>query len=1033
MYTLRLTQKLCIILLLCQSAIAFGQDKEWLNPKVNSVNRYGMHTSYFAYETREKALAGIKEQSSNYLTLNGLWRFCWVRDADQRPTDFWKLSFDDKSWDMLKVPAVWEMNGYGDPIYVNNLYPWRNHFTSNPPVVPTKENHVGSYRKIIEIPNDWNGKQIIAHFGSVTSNMYLWVNGRYVGYSEDSKLEAEFDITKFVKPGANLIAFQAFRWCDGSYLEDQDFFRFSGVGRDCFLYARPQIKLEDIRVVPDLDASYKDGSLKVWLKGKGLVELQLIDNLGKTVANLSTSLNGEKSAEINIKEPLKWSAEEPNLYTLLATVKDGSKTTEAIPVKVGFRKIELKGAQVLVNGQPVLFKGVNRHEMNPDKGYVVSREDMVRDIAIMKQNNINAVRTCHYPDNSLWYELCDLYGLYLVAEANVESHGMGYGEKTLAKDPEFAAAHLERNQRNVERNFNHPSIIFWSLGNEAGFGPNFETCYSWVKKEDPSRAVQYEQAHGNQFTDIYCPMYATYSTCEKFLQNNPSKPLIQCEYSHAMGNSCGGFKEYWDLTRKYPSYQGGFIWDFADQAIHWKGKNGKNILAYGGDFNRYDPSDNNFNNNGLINPDRKLNPHINEVRYFYQNIWTTTKDLSKGEISVYNENFFKDLSSYYLEWELLKDGKVVKVGHVDNLIVPPHQTSTIKLADLSLNTNEEASELLLNCYYKLKKADMLLPAGYTVAKSQLIATSPSSYSNTAANAVKHYGGSITIDSSRFDYLSIKNSLFCIEVNKWDGFISKYKVDNQDLVAVGEPIKPNFWRAPTDNDFGASLQKKYAVWKNPNLKLLSLTSKISNGRAFIAASYQIEGINAKLLLTYTINENGRVEIKQQMETSKDASAPNLFRFGMMVKMPVEFENIEYYGRGPNENYSDRHESEFIGIYNQSVNDQYFPYIRPQESGTKTDIRWWRITSKNRTGLLVTSDAPFSASALCYSQDALDDGWEKKQSHSGELEKAGYTTLCIDKVQSGVGGVNSWGALPIPKYQVPFKDYEQHFVLEPIVEE
>ena len=588
--------------------------KEWQDPEINAINRAPMHANFFAYENAEMAAKAVKEDSKNFMSLNGTWKFFWVRNADARPTDFWKTGFNDKGWDNLQVPGVWETHGYGDPIYINVGYGWRSRFENNPPYVPTEENHVGSYRREIMVPADWKGKDIIAHFGAVSSNMYLWVNGKFVGYSEDSKLEAEFNLTPYLKPGQkNLIAFQVFRWCDGTYLEDQDFFRYTGVARDCYLYTRNKKRIDDIRVTPDLDSEYKNGSLAINLnlKGSGNVSLELLDAQNQTVASTEVKGSGNVSTTLQVENPKKWSAETPYLYTLRATLKDGSQASEVVPVKVGFRKIELKNAQILVNGQPVLFKGADRHEMDPDGGYVVSRDRMIQDIQIMKQFNINAVRTCHYPDDNFWYELCDKYGIYVVAEANIESHGMGYGDKTLAKEPTYKKAHMERNQRNVQRGFNHPSIIFWSLGNEAGYGPNFEAAYDWIKAEDPSRAVQYEQARIEGKTDIYCPMYANYKWCEEYSKDDKyQKPLIQCEYAHAMGNSQGGFKEYWDLIRKYPKYQGGFIWDFVDQSIRWTGKNGKMIYAYAGDFNRMDDSgDKNFCNNGLISPDRKPNPH----------------------------------------------------------------------------------------------------------------------------------------------------------------------------------------------------------------------------------------------------------------------------------------------------------------------------------------------------------------------------------------------------------------------------------------
>ena len=562
--------------------------KEWQDPEINAINRAPMHANFFAYENAEMAAKAVKEDSKNFMSLNGTWKFFWVRNADARPTDFWKTGFNDKGWDNLQVPGVWETHGYGDPIYINVGYGWRSRFENNPPYVPTEENHVGSYRREIMVPADWKGKDIIAHFGAVSSNMYLWVNGKFVGYSEDSKLEAEFNLTPYLKPGQkNLIAFQVFRWCDGSYLEDQDFFRYTGVARDCYLYTRNKKRIDDIRVTPDLDSEYKNGSLAINLnlKGSGNVSLELLDANNQTVASTEVKGSGNVSTTLQLENPKKWTAETPYLYTLRATLKDGGRAREVIPVKVGFRKIELKNAQILVNGQPVLFKGADRHEMDPDGGYVVSRERMIQDIQIMKQFNINAVRTCHYPDDNFWYELCDKYGIYVVAEANIESHGMGYGDKTLAKEPTYKKAHMERNQRNVQRGFNHPSIIFWSLGNEAGYGPNFEAAYDWIKAEDPSRAGQYEQTRIEGKTDIYCPKYANYKWCEEYSKDDKyQKPLIQCEYAHAMGNSQGGFKEYWDLIRKYPKYQGGFIWDFVDQSIRWTGKNNPYSSSYGRNY-----------------------------------------------------------------------------------------------------------------------------------------------------------------------------------------------------------------------------------------------------------------------------------------------------------------------------------------------------------------------------------------------------------------------------------------------------------------
>ena len=1007
--------------------------KEWQDPNVNAVNRAPMHTNFFAYESTTAANVAVKEKSKNYMSINGTWKFFWVESANQRPTDFWKVGFNDKGWDNMQVPAVWELNGYGDPLYVNTGYAWRNQYKNNPPFVPVEKNHVGSYRREIVVPADWSGKEIYAHFGSVTSNMYLWVNGKYVGYSEDSKLEAEFDLTPYLKVGKkNLIAFQVFRWCDGTYFEDQDFFRYCGVGRDCYLYARNKKRIDDIRITPDLDAEYKNGTLAVDLKLKGnnQVLLELIDKHNEVVASKQVNGSGNVSATMQLEQPEKWTAETPNLYTLRASVMNGGKITEVIPVKVGFRKIEIKNAQLLVNGQPVLFKGADRHELDPDGGYVVSRERMIQDIQIMKQFNINAVRTCHYPDDNFWYELCDKYGLYVVAEANIESHGMGYGKESLAKFPKYEKTHLERNQRHVQRGYNHPSIIFWSLGNEAGYGCNFEAAYAWVKAEDKTRPVQYERAEYEGDTDIFCPMYLGYKGCIDYCEDvNKTKPLIQCEYAHAMGNSQGGFKEYWDIVRQYPKFQGGFIWDFVDQSCRWTGKNGKMIYAYGGDFNRFDASDVNFCNNGLISPDRVPNPHMYEVGYIYQNIWATAGDLSKGEIKIYNENFFRGLKAYRLNWQLLRNGKVIRTGIVDDLNVNPQQTVTLKL---DLGKMCKSAEWLLNITFEQKKREGVLPAGHVVAKSQL---ELNGYKAPDMQIANQQLSNIEVQSPKINNdncncVEVEGEDFNIQFNKTNGFMDRYTVRHLEMLNQDGALTPNFWRAPTDNDFGAGLQKKFAVWKNPVMKLLSLESAIQDGLAVVKAEYEMPEVKAKLYLTYTINNQGAVRVNQRMAAAQDAKVSDMFRFGMQMVMPESFENISYYGRGPVENYTDRKCSQDLGIYNQTVTEQFYPYIRPQENGAKADIRWWKQLNAAGNGLMFVADAPFLASALHYTIDSLDEGREKAQGHSQEVEPAKLTNLLIDKVHYGLGCVNSWGAIPLKQYRLPYADYEFTFIMTPV---
>ncbi len=1013
---------------------ASAQKNEWQDPEVNSVNRAPMHTSYFAYASQAEADRGCKASSQNFMTLNGKWRFNWVRNADERPTDFYQMGYNDLDWGYMPVPGVWELNGYGDPLYVNVGYPWRNQFKNDPPHFPTEENHVGSYRKTINVPAEWIGTDIFVHFGSVTSNIYLWVNGKFVGYSEDSKLEAEFDLTKYLKAGENQIAFQVFRWCDGTYLEDQDFYRFSGVGRDCYLYSRTKNRISDIRITPDLDTEYKDGSLAIELdvKGKGDVELTLSDAAGNSVAQKSVTANGNISTTLEVENPLKWSAETPNLYTLTATLSTKGKVQEVINQRVGFRKIELKNAQILVNGAPILIKGANRHELDPNSGYVVSKERMEQDIRRMKELNINAVRTCHYPNDNYWYELCDKYGLYVVAEANIESHGMGYKEETLAKNPLYAKAHLERNQRNVQRGYNHPSIIFWSLGNEAGFGKNFEECYKWIKAEDKSRAVQYEQAAKNDFTDIYCPMYENYKKNLDYCNSEIQKPLIQCEYAHAMGNSMGGFKEYWDMIREQPKYQGGFIWDFVDQSVHWKGKGGVDIFAYGGDFNRYDATDNNFQNNGIINPDREYNPHAYEVRYIYQSIWSSFKEGSKSEIEIYNENFFRDLSAYRLEWELMCEGRVIEMGGVADIDVAAQSRATVQLG-YDAEQYKCGKELLLNLRYCLKRAEQSLPAGAVVAYEQLVINpyhfEPLQMESVASSNIEI--STPTVKDNDKNYLIVTDENYRVEFNRSNGFISLYNVGGVSLLAEGGELTPNFWRAPTDNDYGSKSHNKFKVWKNPTLKLESLEHSVENNQTYVVAEYSMSDMGAtKLTLSYQINNIGAISVSQKMVVDKSQKISNMFRFGMQVQLPEEFDTVEYYGRGEVENYTDRNSATKIGLYRQSVAEQFFPYIRPQETGTRSDIRWWRVLDKSGFGVEFKGDAPILASSINYSIESLDDGEKKDQRHSPEVEKVPYTNVCIDKVQMGLACVDSWNALPLPQYLVRYQDYEFNFSITPI---
>ena len=1032
---------------------------EWHDLQVNEINRLPLHTLHFAYDPNDFPGTGAeyldKKKSMNYLSLDGTWKFNWVANADERPTDFYKTDLDDSKWNNIQMPGNWEMLGYGQPEYVNVGFGWRGHFDQQPPAVPTKDNHVGSYRREINIPANWDGKRVIAHFGSVTSNIYLYVNGKFAGYAEDSKVAAEFDITPFLKKGKNLIAFQTFRWCDGSWCEDQDFWRLSGPARENYLYARSKDhRLLDVRVETDLKNNYKDGYLNITAKVQGntLAYFGLYDPDGKEVIVTGTDnvKNGVAKYQLRVKNVRKWSAETPNLYTLVVSpIQNGGQYApyEIIQVKVGFRKVEIKNKQLLVNGQPVLLKGANRHEIDPDAGYNVSEQRMIQDIMMMKRLNINAVRTCHYPDDPRWYDLCDKYGLYVVAEANQESHGFQYGDDAAAKKPEFAKQILERNQHNVSMFFNHPSIVTWSLGNETVMGDNFIQAYKWVKSQDKTRPVQYEQARRGEGTDIFCPMYYPVSACEKYAKDpNSPMPLIQCEYNHTMGNSGGNLSDYWDLVRKYPIFQGGFDWDFVDQALHRKIVKPMSILpyrlnneelrkieyTYGGDYNKYDPSDNNFNCNGIIGPDRQLNPHAYEVAYQYQNIWAKMVSAETGQVSVYNENFFRDLSNYALAWSLEEDGVETQNGTIADLDVPAQQTRTYTIPyDRSKITGKE---VFLNIDFRLKNSEPLMTAGQVVAYAQLPVVTKQACDGDCSKmlAEGHGKKKMKLAAKKDNVVAVTTPNLTFKLDRTTGLISEYAYNGKSMLGEGGTLKPNFWRAPTDNDMGAGLQKKFKVWKNPqmNLKNIDVKKDKKANTVTIVTSFDMPEVQGQMDITYLVFANtGAVKVTEDFKATEGAKVSDMFRFGMLLQMPYSMEKSTYYGRGPIENYSDRKDCMRIAIYNDDADNQYFPYIRPQESGTKSDIRWWKQTDATGLGLQVKSCTPFCASALHFDTEELDDGDEKEQRHSFDLKKSKFTNLFLDAAHMGVGGENSWGAWPLEKYRVHYGNKTFNFVLIP----
>ena len=1020
----------------------------WKNPQVNQVNREARRAVFFAYEDADKAMANDKTKSARYLSMEGKWRFNFVKDHDKAPKNFFALNYDDSEWVDFPVPGLFEIEGYGDKIYRNVGYSWATTFDSNPPYIGETNNYTGSYRRTFNLPDDWNGQEVYFHVGSATSNLSVWVNGKYVGYSEDSKVAAEFNITKYLKKGQNLIAMQVMRWCDGSYLEDQDFWRFTGIAREVYLYARPKVHIKDMVVIGDYDVEKKLGIINYTIDVAHPSGVSLEVALQKPDGTNIFFHDGHKWPYyqheffyLQTDDVQPWTAETPNLYNFVVTLKKGKQVLEVVRQRVGFRHIEIKDAQLLVNGQPILIKGADRHELDPDGGYIVTMERMIQDVKIMKQLNINAVRTCHYPDDPRWYDLCDEYGLYVTAEANLETHGMGYGERTLAKRQDFEKMHLERNQANVLSFRNHPSIIVWSLGNEAGYGPNFEKAYDWVKATDETRPCQYEQAGQNGKTDIFCPMYYGYEGCEAYSKNDNPRPLIQCEYAHAMGNSMGGFKEYWDLIRKYPKYQGGYIWDFVDQGMRDKSPiTGREIFTYGGDYGKYPASDYNFNCNGIIAPDRRLNPHAYEVQYYYQNVWVKAIDLKQGKFEIYNENFFKSLDDLELQWFVGGAGEHhhansnrpngMTFGHggtIDISGIQPQQRKVMVDEKMQQTITKVLghhgdNEIFVSFYFKSKNGAPLVDKGQVMAKQQFCINE---YKFPELKPEKEEVAKEETNT----YVKLSAAGTDLYVGKRTGWIDYITVDGKEMLHFRESVVPEFWRAPTDNDYGASLQRHFRTWHNPQMKVKEVRT-IDNS---VVATIEMPDQHAQLTLTYTLTKEGEIIVNEQLATEKDAKVSELFRFGMALQMPIQYNQVEYYGRGPVETYADRKDSEFLGVYNNKVENEYYEYVRPQESGNHVDVRWFAVKDAQGRGLCFYSNAPMEASALPYTTAQLDDGMHKDKAwghHSGDLIPSGMTSVHIQQRQIGLACVNSWGAWPLKQYRLPYQDYNFTFAIKPM---
>ena len=1024
-------------------------EPRWQDPNVVGLNRVPMRSSFIVYPSAAEARPGsCIARAEAYRSIAGVWKFHWTENADDKqPLGFEGVGFDDSAWGTMPVPGMWQQHGYGDPLYVNTGYAWENFYKSNPPYVPTERNGVGIYRREIEVPAEWRGKQLFVHIGSATSNLALWINGREVGYSEDSKLEAEFDITKYVKVGEkNLFVMQIHRWCDGSYLEDQDFFRYAGIARDCYIYARDKRHMKDIKFTADLAHEYKHGHLDLRVEatpGISSVAVVLRDAAGaEAYKGEAAVVKGVATLSAHIDNVKSWSAERPTLYTMSVEAYAGKSVVEAAAFNVGFRKVEIKNCQLLVNGQPVLIKGANRHEIHPERGYSLTVEDMVRDIQLMKQLNLNAVRTCHYPNDPRWYDLCDRYGIYVCDEANVESHGMGYRERSLAHREDYTTAHLSRNSRMVLRDYNHPSIIIWSLGNEAGNGINFHKCYDWVKGYDKTRIVQYQQAshitYGdkpkNYNSETECPMYASYEECEEYLKNNPKRPLIQCEYAHAMGNSLGSFKEYWDLVRKYPQFQGGFIWDFVDQAqAHHDPATGLLTYRYGGCWNDRDVlQDASFCCNGFIAANRTPHPSAMEVKHQYQDIWTSDKGSAvNGVVEVYNENFFKCLGDYRLVWAVTCDGKLIKSGSVDKLDVAPQQRKALQLDYKASDFEGCKGELILTVRYLLKHSTPLLEAGHEVAFNQITLREADTKARYAA--ARPAASKRTLKLKGY---TVEGEDFSISFNNL-GALSSYRIGDVELLS--KPLAPCFYRPMTENDNGVSKRGKTAawyhswkMWRKPRIMREIFTIEREDDFVKAEAVYNIAELGTKVTISYLIDGEGRVEITQKNSTPRHKiDNRGMLRYGVSVAMPGTFDRIAFYGAGPHESYVDRASGAPIGIYEQRVDEQFcMTYARPQESGSHCNLRWWRITNASGCGFEVCSNINFAASAIPYPVDQIDMLSDNYRDYPQHLEKDGNTYVNIDMAQQGLICEDSWGAIPLEQYRIPTKAYTFTFTLKPL---
>lgn len=1030
-------KKLTLLLTLLQGSLL--AQNPWENPSLIDIGKEKAHTDFILYADKSTALTKKPQSSPFYQSLNGTWKFVYADRIADAPTNYFEPNLDDSQWSNLPVPSNWERKGFGTAIYTNIVYP----FPKNPPFIGG-DNPVGTYRKSFTVPENWSEREILLHFGSITGYARIYVNGKFVGMTKVSKSPAEFNISQFLQKGKNTLAVQVYRWHDGSYLEDQDFFRISGIERDVFLTALPKTSLWDFFIKGDLDAKYTDGLLSADVslrkfKGSnieaGSVNVELLDKTGKTVWSQlqkvakSTDTLQNVSFKTTIKNPLKWSAEYPNLYTCVISVNDAQgKSLGTTSYKVGFRKVEIKNAQLLINGVPTYVHGVNRHEHDPVEGHVPNRELMLRDIQLMKQFNINAVRASHYPNDPYWYELCDQYGLYVVDEVNLETHGMGaewQGSWDKTKHPAYlplwANAHKDRTERMFERDKNHASVIIWSLGNECGNGPVFYETYKWLKSKDNTRFVQSEQAGENANTDIVCPMYPRIEDMLKYANDNTkTRPYIMCEYAHAMGNSSGNFQRYWDIIRSSKHMQGGFIWDWVDQGMLTKTADGRPFYAYGGDLGGYYlRNDENFCANGVIASDRTPHPGLFEVKKSYQSIIFSAKNLETGEIKVENLFDFTNLNNYAFKWVLTKDGKSVAEGSFD-ISLAPKQSQDIKI---DLPAKKDRGEYALELYAYTKSATELVPAGHEIAREQL------RFDNSYYfQANRPRTGTLEISKTN-NRLTFKAENVTGTFNTQWGNWEKYSALDGSTSINGLP-EPFFWRAPTDNDFGNEMPYRLGIWRNAhaNKSVSKVTVGEQNAEGLsIQVDYQLTGINANYTVFYQILNDGAVKVTASLDLG-DRNLPEMPRFGMRMNLKQDYKLLNYYGRGPWENYQDRNLASFLGVYADTVVKAVESnYIRPQEHGYRTDTRWIKIANEQGKGLMIEGVQPISFSLLPFKTEDLDPGLSKKQQHPTDIKIRDENTLQIDLKQRGVGGDDSWGALPHKEYRLTDKKFTYSYIL------